>query len=379
MHLRRALATLASLTLAATVTALADPASAAAPPPPPSRAVAAALPGVHPTGQTRRAAHRLYVVAIQDPGARAPVSLATARASATAAGRIWVAQTRGAIPAFPVRGARTLVVPGSCRVADPWRFLERVGATAFPGVRFGQGTANHLVVFRPNSCPLRWGAGLASIGAYEHEGGRVLMSTSVPSVLEHELGHNLGLRHTNLALPGGRGSHEYLGGYDAMCGDPRPGWLSVADQLRLAVPGTARHVRVVRPSAHRSVVRTTLHGAQTTRGVRGLTFQDPATGSRYVVELRDGRGFDAHALYARGYGRSSVSSSTWYAPGVRVTRIARDGSVDTLSVRSGRTYRTALGARQTLVGPGGRFRVHVDALGRSTARVTLVVAPAHRR
>lgn len=378
MHLRRALATIATLTLAATTIALADPA-ATTPPPPPSHAVARALPGVHPTGQTRRAAHRLYVVAIQDPGARYPVSLATARSSATVAGRIWVAQTRGAIPAFPVRGARTLVVPGSCRVADPWRFLDRVGAQAFPGVRFGQGTANHLVVFRPNGCPMRWGAGIASIGAYEHEGGRVLMSTSVPSVLEHELGHNLGLRHTNLALPGGRGRHEYLGGYDAMSGDPRPGWLGVADQLRLAVPGTARHVRVVRPSSHRRVVTTRLHGAQTTRGTRGLTFQDPATGSRYVVELRDGRGYDVHALYARGYGRSSLSSSTWYGRGVRVTRIARDGSVDTLCVRFGRTYRTALTARQTLVGPGGRFRVHVDALGRSTARVTLVLAPTHRR
>lgn len=378
MHLTRTLAALTTLALtAAGITSGASEAAATAAPPPVT--VASSLAGVHPTGEARRAVHRLYVVAIQDPSATYDVSLATARSIAATAGRYWVTQTRGGISWFPVRAARSITRSGSCHVTDPWAFLDQVGAAAFPGVTFGQGTGNHLVVFRPNSCSsATWGAGIGTIGAAEHEGGKVLLTVSVPSILEHELGHNLGLRHSNLVVRTSSGTHvqQYLGEYDAMGSDPRPGWLSIANQLRLAVPGTASHVKSVAPSSRKRVVTVTLTGTETTTGLRGLTFQDPRTRTRYVVELRDGQGADAKALYARGYGRSSASSATWYSRGVRVTRIASDGSVETMTVRSGRTYRAALAAGQTLTGPGGRFTVHVRTLGRWTARVTLTLAAA---
>lgn len=302
----------------------------------------------------------------------------------------WKSQSGGQITSItkPL-GVQRLTVPDPCDIFDSWD--RSTAAFGDPSGRiYVSGTgARHLVVLAPPECGQFVGLGLGSVGSL-HAGGvswSAYDAVAGTETVTHEVGHNLGLGHSNVhycpgqrveSAPGTNGCYdeEYDDAYDVMGAsfsyngqsNAQIPALNVTHKARLGALSSSDLASVTRTVAFGSNSKNyTLNPASATSGLRGLRVTDPATNEVYFVEYRSGTGIDAGALYASGINGQLV-------PGVRVLRLRGDDSSAVLTapevpgIPGVRAF--ALAAGRTLTLPSGALSVTVNSAA-ATASVTV--------
>ena len=363
----------------------------------PARApsVAGAPPAVAAGEQTSAALvprrHEVSVVmAVPAGGRRGSASLADVVASVDGpTSDFWSSQTGGAVT-FSVTATQDYVdLTASC--ASPNALWDEAARK----VGFTGGADRHLLVYvgdQGDACA----AGLGTVGSGPDAGGAAYVSDEAMSIVAHELGHNLGLRHSGKlrcegaaepagsaggagtgASPGSAGCEqaEYYDLYDVMAASWGPtGSLSAPQAHHLGVLPPAQGADV--PSAGG---RFTLAPAGGSSGLRALRLADSG-GATYWVELREPVGRDAYLSDPR-------VNRVGLQPGVLVRREeAPTGGVGSLlldptpSARGAWTsdFAAALAPGRSLDVAGGRWRVAVASVTGSgpTWSAVVDVAPA---
>jgi hypothetical protein len=264
------------------------------------------------------APHQVTVVVVRPSNGVAPTTSPTTVANAIsgAVSDYWSTVTAGAVSfaatAYPTAVTTTTTPCSGNAVGDPWAFWDEVADK----VGWTQGAGKHLVVYfeRLGACGST--AGLGTLGNGVASGGMVWTNGhTTTGVLGHELGHNLGLGHSQeldctvagtriMDAPAGScAARSYWDTYDIMAVSWwNQGFLNASHLRRLAVlePGAE-----VAATASGRVTLAPLAGGA---GQRVLTLSDGAT--RYVVEYRAATGLDSWMTTDPG----------WGAPGVTVRR-----------------------------------------------------------
>ena len=252
-------------------------------------------------------------------------------------GQYWVTQTNGQIssvtqPAATQRYLSTSNCATQSLSTIANGFWEEAAANfGHPIDYYYTGGGHHLIVILPTNCSPS-GSGLGTIGSSIHTGG-LQMATSYSDtllpVVAHEIGHNVGLGHSNLSYCGtpvydeGSGCtiYEYADIYSVM------GYAVVTYPVLTALPAPMRATLQGFPTGD----LLTLTGLGTTTqtllpvsgssGLRGIKATDPITGDSYYIELRSGSGSDANAFYMQG-GISLPACDCWGSgPGMRILKL----------------------------------------------------------
>jgi Metallo-peptidase family M12B Reprolysin-like len=151
-----------------------------------------------PTALAVPPAHKVYVALVLPAGVTADTSLsdASARAMVTKVSSYWSSQTGGKVSFSTAQVLPSYRSAYSC--TDTSTSTYNMWAEALRKMPAASGPGRHLVLVAPGSASSRGCAyGLGTIGAVEATGNKVFASGLNQSLLAHELGHNLGLYHSN--------------------------------------------------------------------------------------------------------------------------------------------------------------------------------------
>ena len=267
--------------------------------------------------------HHIYVALVLPVGVPADPSItdASARAMVNQVSQYWSSQTGGLVSFDTVQVLPAYRSAYACGQANSTYNMWTEARTAMPAA-FGLG--KHLVLVAPSGAdgsPYNCDYGLGTIGAVEASGNEVFVSGLDQSLLAHELGHNLGLYHSNAlrcsgtqdmpavaSLFPGCAANAYDDLFDVMgysgatYGEGNLNAVHL-DGMNL-LPGA-----VLKIPANSGVTTARITPLSTTADNRTLKITDPS-GANYFVEYRTNSGRDA------------VASINPYHPswGVRVLR-----------------------------------------------------------
>ena len=335
--------------------------------------------------------HPTYLTYLTDSAVSGSFTDATARATLQLGTSYWKRETLSTLSGWAVKASKSSATTNICATAknDPYALWK--AAAAQHGLGSSLTTAaggDTLVVFVPSSCLDTTGfTGLTTIGTNIRSGGLSLIVLGDEGTMAHELGHELGLGHSNVELGTTLQSNilEYGGIHSVMGididGTSAPA-LDVALQYAFGVIPDNQVTEIAKPGAS----GVTLAPVTASSGVRAALFESvDKTGSAvvYGVEYRDGKGVDATAAYAHPAATAlplwdSASTVVDFSPGVRVFRLELGdlrgkglGSTTMTNPASGAVPRTAtLTAGRSYQDPAGNFAVTVGAVG-ATAAVTI--------
>jgi len=142
--------------------------------------------------------HQVYVALVLPAGLSADTSLseASARAMVARVSQFWSSQTGDKVSFVTAQVLPTYRSAYGCTGTDQATYNMWQEALAMMPDAYGPG--KHLVLVAPNGATAQGCYyGLGTIGTVEAEGNDVFVSGLNQSLLAHELGHNLGLYHSN--------------------------------------------------------------------------------------------------------------------------------------------------------------------------------------
>ena len=310
---------------------------------------------VAPKGQTRDAATLSQVVSAVENGASP----------------FWSQQTGGAVSQDVVATQDWISTKASCDSPFTlWKEVaDRIGWTS--------GAGKHLLLYvTSQGAPAGCYSGLGTVGSGPESGGMSYVRSTSTSIIAHELGHNMGLGHSNGLLCAGTSDGTYGSGWSDGCTAPgyrdwydvmgtswsNLGSLNAPHAVAMGALASDSSVDVTAPA------RATLARMSGLSGLRVLQLVDGTT--TYTVEFRPPSG------------RDSWLSSNYrgLAPGVTVRRtdpldsrgsLLLDGTpsatVDTSD------WDSPIPAGKTLRIASGKFAVKVETVGTDAAQVAVAV------
>ena len=333
-------------------------------------------------------------------------SSAQMQALITTASAYWNTQTGGKISSMPISSYGNLVASNRCDLYSLWN--QAIWDLGYFDANDYLTSGRHLVVFVNKGCGGAYGVG--TIGSI-HSGGVTwvdlgMRGQGVPvadaaHALTHELGHNLGLGHsdartcsrprvdakssrkTGLPVAGTGCSDAAYGDLWSVMGGAAQGYgakpaaLTIAQKQMLGLTSSSTLTNVTSSGGVSQTFE--IQAASATTGIRGLRVSSPSPGTSFFVEYRNGAGQDSGMPWATGTWSPRVPFFTGsVGTGVRVLKGYDTGKTvagkrsSVLSRWSGTSRYQAIRTGQFITPDSSTVRAVVTSTTGTSARVTIL-------